>query len=246
MSKWSWGECGARTRAEETNSSEPDHVHGFVGHVRVWAREAWEREGERWSRVEDDCIRHRVAKMERKQKVQVRNLCGDNERRSWTSVHDQLDEEKFWRWTKESKNWRGKGRNRQPIATNGDSFKHEVLGWGGEVKVWEAGREEAMVTWGQHGNKPLVTMTGRKGWTLEELQKSWPAAMTGWIKRCGKGTEDVTSAGEELEYEECEKLPVQSSPCWWWTGSRRRVRCGKGHMLFSEKCWWCRGCWTRS
>lgn len=153
MSKWSWGECGARTRAEETHSSEPDHVHSFVGHVRVWAREAWESEGERWPRVEDDCIRHRVAKTERKQKVQVRNLCRDNERRSWTSVHDQLDQEKFWRWTKESENWRGKGRNWQPIATNGDSFLNtRSLA---EEGRWKSGRWEERKPWWPGGSMAI-------------------------------------------------------------------------------------------
>lgn len=64
--------------------------------------------------IEDDRIRHRIMKMERKQKVQVRDLCREGEWRSWTSMHNELDPEKFQRQNERIKILERQGQ--QPAA----------------------------------------------------------------------------------------------------------------------------------
>lgn len=47
--------------------------------------------------MEDDCTGHRIVKMDRRQKIQVRDLCREYEWRSWTSMRKELDQKKFQR-----------------------------------------------------------------------------------------------------------------------------------------------------
>lgn len=47
--------------------------------------------------MEDDYTGHRIVRVDRRQKIQVCDLCRQYEWRSWTSVHEELDQKKFQR-----------------------------------------------------------------------------------------------------------------------------------------------------
>lgn len=64
-------------------------------------REALEREEVQMKK--GDFIKRGIVKMEIRHKVQVKALCREDERRSWTSIYGKRNQEKFQRQTRRIK-----------------------------------------------------------------------------------------------------------------------------------------------